>query len=113
MDNAFGLFGTIAYGLFSFYLLWCVIKGNFKFGLRIPFIFSIHPMKYFFFFINSIYNIYFFLRVGETLMSSFLFNTLLLLVASITVVQFCANAFSAYNNNTSIYGINVILEKIF
>jgi LMBR1 domain-containing protein 1 len=46
LDNAFGLFGTIAYGVFAFYLLLCVIKGNFKFGLRVPFLFEIHPMKY-------------------------------------------------------------------
>jgi LMBR1 domain-containing protein 1 len=45
LDNVFGLFGTIAYGIFAFYLLWCVFKGNFKFGLRIPFLFTIHPMK--------------------------------------------------------------------
>jgi len=85
LTNAFGLFGTLAYGIFTFYLLWCVIKGNFKFGLRIPFIFSIHPMK-----------------VGETLMNAFLFNTLLVLLASVTVVQFCTNAFNLYNRNTGI-----------
>jgi len=85
LDSAFGLFGTIAYGIFSFYLLWCVIKGNFKFGLRVPFIFSIHPMK-----------------VGETLMNAFLFNTLLMLLASVTVVQFCTNAFNLYNRLTGI-----------
>ena len=45
MDNVFPLFGTIAYGVVSFYLLWCVVKGNFKFGLRIPLLMTIHPMK--------------------------------------------------------------------
>lgn len=85
LDDVFGLFGTIAYGLFSFYLLWCVIKGNFKFGLRVPFLFSIHPMK-----------------VGETMVNSFLFNTLLLLLASTTLVQFCSSAFSLYNRFTGI-----------
>lgn len=45
MDNVFPLFGTIAYGIVSFYLLWCVVKGNFKFGLRIPLLMTIHPMK--------------------------------------------------------------------
>jgi len=85
LDSAFGLFGTAAYGLFSFYLLWCVYKGNFKFGVRIPFLFQIHPMK-----------------VGETLMNAFLFNTLVLLLASVTVVQFCTIAFAGYNSNTAI-----------
>jgi len=85
LDSAWGLFGTIAYGLFSFYLVWCVFKGNFKFGLRVPMVFTIHPMK-----------------VGETMMNSFLFNTLLLLLASVTIVQFCTDAFSLYNRNTGI-----------
>jgi len=85
LDNTFGLFGTIAYGVFAFWLLWCVIKGNFKFGLRIPFFFTIHPMK-----------------IGETLMNSFLVNTLLLLLSSITVTQFCSICFSLYNRYTGI-----------
>jgi len=85
LDEAFTLFGVIAYGIFAFYLLWCVIKGTFKFGLRIPFIFSIHPMK-----------------VGETLMNAFLFNTLLMLLASVTLVQFCSDSFNLYNRFTGI-----------
>jgi len=85
LDDAFGLFGTIAYGLFAFYLLWAVIKGNFKFGLRIPFLFEIHPMK-----------------VGDTLMNSFLFNSLMLLLCSMAVVQFCSAAFEQYSRFTGI-----------
>ena len=38
-------FATLIYGMFAFYLLWCTMKGNFKFGLRIPFLFTFHPMK--------------------------------------------------------------------
>lgn len=52
----FTLFGTIVYGLFSFYLLTCVLKGCMKVGLRFFWI-PIHPMK-----------------IGATLMNSFLFN---------------------------------------
>jgi len=85
LDNVFGLFGTLAYAIFSFYLLWAVIKGNFKFGLRIPFIFEIHPMK-----------------VGDTMMNSFLFNCLMLLLCSMAVVQFCTAAFSQYSRFTGI-----------
>jgi len=85
LDNTFELFGVIAYGIFASYLLWCVFKGNFKFGLRVPFLFSIHPMK-----------------VGETLMNAFLFNTLLLLLASVSVVQFCSSAFNIYGRFTGI-----------
>jgi LMBR1 domain-containing protein 1 len=45
LDNFFSLFGTVMYGLFAFYLLWAVMKGNIKFGLRFLCI-AIHPMKY-------------------------------------------------------------------
>ena len=34
MNNAWSFLGTIAYGLFAFYLLFCVIAGLLKFGLR-------------------------------------------------------------------------------
>lgn len=90
LDAAFGLFGTIAYGCFAYYLLLAVIKGNFKFGLRVPFFFTIHPMK-----------------VGETLMNSFLVNVLLILICSLTVTQFCSITFSTYNRLT---GINEIFN---
>jgi len=55
-------------GFFSIYLLWCCTKGALKFGLRIPFIFSVHPMK-----------------VNETWMNSFLFNVNLILICSVSV----------------------------
>lgn len=90
LDNAFGLFGTVAYGCFAYYLLLAVIKGNFKFGLRVPLFFTIHPMK-----------------VGETLMNSFLVNVLLILICSLTVTQFCSITFSTYNRLT---GINEIFN---
>jgi hypothetical protein len=35
-------------------------------------------------------------------MNSFLFNTLLLLLASVTVVQFCSDALALYNRFTGI-----------
>jgi LMBR1 domain-containing protein 1 len=33
------------FALFCIYLLWCTQKGNIKFGIRIPFLFSLHIMK--------------------------------------------------------------------
>lgn len=45
LQNTWGLFGALAYGIFAFYMLWCVMKGTFKFGVQIPFIIKIHPMK--------------------------------------------------------------------
>jgi len=85
LDDAWGLLGTIAYGIFSFYLLMCCIKGNFKFGMRMFFLFPIHPM-----------------RVGGTLMNAFLFNTCLIIICSFSVTQFCTSAFSDYTSQTAI-----------
>ena len=45
MFDAWGLIGTIAYGIFAFYLLLCVIKGVVAFGMRFFFFFPVHPMK--------------------------------------------------------------------
>ena len=38
--------GVGLFGLFSIYLIWCVIKGNTSRKINIPFILSIHPMRY-------------------------------------------------------------------
>ncbi|KYR01427.1 hypothetical protein DLAC_01911 [Tieghemostelium lacteum] len=85
LDNAWGFLGTIVYGLLSFYLAFCVIKGNFKFGLRLFFLFPIHPM-----------------RVGETMMNAFLFNVGLILICCVSITQFCTMAFSQYTSLTTI-----------
>lgn len=84
LDNAFSLMGILAYGTFAFYLLWCVVKGCTKVGLNLL-IFTVHPMK-----------------LGNTLMNAFLFNTLLILISSVSVVQFCAMSFREYAANTSV-----------
>lgn len=39
---------------------------------------------------------------GNTLMSSFLFNTALVMLCSISIIQFCTTAFDQYVNATSI-----------
>jgi hypothetical protein len=44
-DAGVGFLSTIIFGFFSLYLLWAAMKGNFKLGMRIPFLFSFHPMK--------------------------------------------------------------------
>lgn len=84
MDKAFGLFGTGSFALFCFYLVMCVIKGNVKLGLRLL-IFAVYPMK-----------------LGGTLMSSFLFNVNLIMLSSIAVIQFCARAFDGYAAETAV-----------
>jgi len=80
----FPLFGVLAFSCYSFWLLLCVIKGNFRFGLRIACC-RVFPMEY-----------------QNTLMNSFLANTWLILISSIVVVQFCALSFPVYARNTQI-----------
>jgi len=87
------------FAFFNLYLLWAATKGNFKFGIRIPFCCAIHPMK-----------------VNDTLMNSFLFNVWLILICSISVTQFCSEAFSQYTRLTSIsvlFGTQVKYMKFF
>lgn len=83
LDDIWGLLGTVAFAFFCFYLLLAVIAGAMMLGLRLVFI-TIHPMKW-----------------GATLMNSFLFNVGLILLCSISVIQFCATAFGYYAQATA------------
>ncbi|KAG9147924.1 hypothetical protein Leryth_003512 [Lithospermum erythrorhizon] len=83
LDDIWGLLGTAAFAFFCFYLLLAVIAGAMMLGLRLVFI-TIHPMKW-----------------GATLMNSFLFNVGLILLCSISVIQFCATAFGYYARATA------------
>ena len=82
LDDAFSLLGTLAYASFSFYLLWATVNGCFKVGVNFL-IFTIHPMK-----------------LHGTLMSSFLFNIILILLATVASVSFCSMSFRQYAANT-------------
>lgn len=84
MDGVWIFFGVFFFFIFTFYLELCVIKGNFKFGIRIPWLFALHPMKQ-----------------NGTLVSSFLVNAELLLLSSFAVVEFSAKSFSVYARVTS------------
>jgi len=86
-NDVFPLFGTVLFALFVFYLQMAVMKGNFKFGLNFI-IFRVHPVK-----------------PGATLMSSFLFNVALTLLATTATIQFAASAFALYANGTAILDI--------
>ncbi|XP_072967359.1 LIMR family protein Os06g0128200 [Typha angustifolia] len=83
LDSVWGLLGTAAFAFFCFYLLLAVIAGEMMLGLKLVFI-TIHPMKW-----------------GGTLMNSFLFNVGLILLCSISVIQFCATAFAYYAQATA------------
>ena len=71
----------------SVYAAACVIKGATKVGLNLL-VFTVHPMK-----------------VGATLMSSILFNVAMVLLATQAAIQFCAQAFELYADNTAIQKI--------
>jgi len=97
-DRFFPLFGVLSVALFTVYLLICAVKGCFKFGMRF-FFFHIHPMK-----------------VGKTYMSSFLFNTALVLLCALPVVQFCQQAFAdyaAFSNIRQLFGVQVHYLQFF
>lgn len=79
-----GFIASILFSCLAVYLLVVVTKGNVKFGLNIPFLFTIHPMK-----------------ANETLMNSFLFNVWMILTAAIGVVQFLTTTFAQYTRLTS------------
>ncbi|GAU47804.1 hypothetical protein TSUD_263360 [Trifolium subterraneum] len=83
LDDIWGLLGTAAFAFFCFYLLLAVIAGAMMLGLRLVFV-TIHPMKW-----------------GGTLMNSFLFNVGLILLCSISVIQFCSTAFAYYAQATA------------
>lgn len=71
--------GVALFALFTLYLLLCVVKGCMKFGMRVFFLFSIHPMRH-----------------QATPLNSILFNVELLLVTSAAVAQFSQTAFAGY-----------------
>ena len=87
LDGFFPLFGTASFALFCFYLIAITVKGCMRFGLNLLFV-SVHPM-----------------RVGKTLLSSFLFNVALVLLSTQAVIQFCAQAFAVYAEQTDVQDI--------
>lgn len=83
-----GFLATFIFAYLCLYMLWAVQKGNIKFGIRIPLCCRFHPMK-----------------ENETWMNSFLFNVILLLIASVGVIQLCIASFPTYTRNSDIYMI--------
>ncbi|KAJ3055598.1 hypothetical protein HK097_010022 [Rhizophlyctis rosea] len=90
--NKVPFLGTAFYALFAFYLLACVVKGTAKLGMRLVFV-TLHPM-----------------RIGETMMSSLVFNMGVILLCSLSVAQFCTLSFvkfAKYTANESIFGVQI------
>jgi len=82
LNNAWSFLGTIAYGLFAVYLLVCVLVGLIRFGLTL-FFFHVHPLV-----------------KDDTPITSLTFNTVVILICSMTVTHFCTQAFRAYAYST-------------
>ena len=98
-DHNIAFLSFFFFSFFCLYLLICTMKGNIKFGLRIFIFSSVHPMK-----------------KDETYMNSFLFNVSLILISSVSITQFCANAFSDYVAFTDIdliFGVQIKHLKFF
>jgi len=96
MSGIWSFFAVLFFALLAYYFLLCVMKGNFKFGLRIPFIIALYPME-----------------PDGTLMSSMLVNTNLILIASVAVTHFCAESFSLFTRDTYAYAIfNVAIQNL-
>lgn len=74
-----GFVATILYGILVLYLQICLVKGNTIFGIRIPFIIKVHP-----------------LILNKTYMNSLLFNSNLMLLASISTSLLAIWAFPTY-----------------
>ena len=82
-DANLSFLSIVIYTVMTFYLLIVTVKGNFKFGLRIMILGAIHPMK-----------------KDKTYMNSILFNVLLVMLTSVSVIQFSIRAFGEYTSLT-------------
>eukprot|EP01006_Ploeotia_vitrea_P050656 TRINITY_DN67480_c6_g4_i1.p1 TRINITY_DN67480_c6_g4~~TRINITY_DN67480_c6_g4_i1.p1 ORF type:complete len:513 (-),score=38.40 TRINITY_DN67480_c6_g4_i1:207-1691(-) len=84
LDGWWGFLGTIAYAVFTMYLLWATIAGVVKVSNRFMF-FEIHPLK-----------------PHDTLVNSFLFNALVLQLVAVTITQFAAMSLQGYATGTAV-----------
>ena len=93
-DHSIAFLSFAFFAIFCLYLLFCTIKGNFKFGVRILCCWSIYPMK-----------------KEETYMNAFLFNISLVLLSSFAITQYCSDCFSDYVVFTDIDSLSNVLIK--
>lgn len=89
LTAAFPLFGVVAYGIFAFYIMITIIGGSVKFAGRF-FLIQMHPMK-----------------LNGTMMNSFLFNVMILLICSVAAIQLCTTAFRQFATSSAISQIFV------
>ena len=95
-DKGVSFLSFFLFAILCLYLLFCLIKGNFKFGVRILCCWSIHPMK-----------------KDKTYMNSFIFNVSLILLGSCAITQFCADSLYDYVSFTDIDSLfNVLIKHL-
>ena len=98
-DHDVAFLSFIIFSLLSLYLLFCVIKGNFKFGIRLLCCWQIFPMK-----------------KNGTYMNTFLFNVTLILLASCSITQFCSDCledYVAFTDINMIFNVQIRYLKFF
>lgn len=78
-DHDVSFLSFIFFSILTLYLLFCIIKGNFQFGVKIFCCWQVHPME-----------------KGKTYMNSFLFNISLILLGSMAITQFVSDCLSDY-----------------
>ena len=95
-DESISFLSFFTFAILCLYLLFCLMKGNFKFGVRILCCWSIHPMK-----------------KDKTYMNSFIFNVSLILLGSCAITQFCADCLYDYVSFTDIDSMfNVMIKHL-
>ena len=95
-DGSVSFLSFFIFAILCLYLLFCLIKGNFKFGVRFLCCWSIHPMK-----------------KDKTYMNSFIFNVSLILLGSCAITQFCADCLFDYVSFTDIDSMfNVMIKNL-
>lgn len=95
-DHDVSFLSFIVFSILTLYLLFCVIKGNFKFGVRILCCWSVYPME-----------------KGKTYMNSFLFNISLILLGSMAITQFVSDCLSDYVAFTDVDALfNSIIKNL-
>ena len=95
-DNDVSFLSFLFFSILTLYLLFCVIKGNFQFGVRILCCWAVHPME-----------------KGKTYMNSFLFNISLVLLGSMAITQFVTDCLSDYVAFTDVDALfNTLIKNL-
>ena len=98
-DHDLAFLSFLIFSILSLYLLLCVIKGNFKFGVRILCCWEVFPMK-----------------KDGTYMNSFLFNVTLILLSACSITQFCADCledYVAFTDINMIFNVQIRYLRFF